>query len=170
MFLGTVKIISPPLHIDHRTELPVIQLIVPTCVKLFKCNFHFLISQVLADGQELLEQIIITSIIIKNMTNLFSHQPIPILVHVLEQLLYCGLLPHELLKAQPPIEISVHGVKELLNLLPAMINNIRMTMTQSCGHADLVVGTPEALRTCLHSSLVSCPSLFLSARVNIRRI
>ena len=167
MFLGTVKIISPPLHIDHRTELPVIQLIVPTCVKLFKCNFHFLISQVLADGQELLEQIVITSIIIKNMTNLFSHQPIPILVHVLEQLFYCGLLPHELLKAQPPIKISVHGVKELLNLLPAMINNIRMTMTSP---ADIVVGTPEALRTCLHSSRVSCPSLFLSARVNIRRI
>ena len=34
----------------------------------------------------------------------------------------------------------------------------------------MVVGTPDALRTCLHSSGVSFPSLFLSALLNIRRI
>ena len=34
----------------------------------------------------------------------------------------------------------------------------------------LEVGTPEEFRTCLHSSVVSFPSPFLSAFVNIRRI
>ena len=57
--------------------------------------------------------------------DLLGDHPIPILVHVLEELLQRGLLPHKLLKAQPPIKITIHPREELCNLLPAMFPSLK---------------------------------------------
>ena len=46
-----------PLHIDHGTELPVVQLIITACVKLVKSNLHLFLCQVCADCEELLQQV-----------------------------------------------------------------------------------------------------------------
>ena len=44
------------LVVDHLTELPVVQLVISTRVKLSECCSHLLICQVLADCHELLKQ------------------------------------------------------------------------------------------------------------------
>ena len=52
--------------------------------------------------------------------NLLAHTPVPILVHVLEDLLQRSLLAHELAEGKTTIKISIHPIKELGHLRPEM--------------------------------------------------
>lgn len=55
--------------------------------------------------------------------DLLGDHPVPILVHVLEELLQSCLLAHELFKAQSPIKVAIHPRKEICDLLPAMLKS-----------------------------------------------
>ena len=50
---------------------------------------------------------------------LLAHGSVPILVHVLEDLLQRSLLAHELAEGKTTIKVPVHSVEELRHLLPA---------------------------------------------------
>ena len=52
--------------------------------------------------------------------NLLAHTPVPVLVHVLEDLLQRSLLAHELAEGKTTIKISIHPIKELGHLRPEM--------------------------------------------------
>ena len=54
------------------------------------------------------------------MANLLAHTPVPVLVHVLEDLLQRSLLAHELAEGKTTIKISIHPIKELGHLRPEL--------------------------------------------------
>ena len=56
--LNHTLLFSLPLHlpgVDHLAELLIVQLVIPTCVKLGESNLNLLSCQVLTDCQELLK-------------------------------------------------------------------------------------------------------------------
>ena len=83
---------------------------------------------------------------------------------------------NEFFKTQSSIKITIHPLEEVLNFFPDSIKLYTLPLPMLkfvqiinvCQH--LVVGMPLLLRTLCHSSGVSLPSPFLSARVNIFRI
>ena len=104
---------------------------------------------------------------------LLGNESITIFVHIFEQFLYWWFLTHELFEAQSTVKISIHPREEILDLLPEpeteWASLTQNTMNINNNGYYIEVGTPELLRTCLHSSGVSFPSLFLSALLNILR-
>ena len=171
--------------VDHLAELPVVKLVVSAGVELGEGYLDLLVAQVFANWQKFLTQTQIMTLIsfligfwfkwneLFLRKYLLGNESITIFVHIFEQFLYWWFLTHELFEAQSTVKISIHPREEILDLLPepetewASLTQNTMNINKNAYYIE--VGTPELLRTCLHSSGVSFPSLFLSALLNILR-
>merc|ERR1711915_1058359 len=86
---------------NEDTKLSVVESIISVGVKLGKCNLNLIFAQFFADSLKLLT----------------CHKPISIFIHQFEKLFNGRLISHELLKCQSAVIVSVHGFKELVDLL-----------------------------------------------------
>ena len=110
---------------------------------------------------------------------IFSDPSIAILIHILEHFLKGSFFSHKLSKWQTAIKVSVHLVKEFLNLFPVIRMNFVTHMFQMIGLKPVAIKSipkyvtyievwhPEALRTLYHSISVNFPSPSRSALSNI---